>query len=217
MELPELRRLVARGEGLHLEFKRKAKHPDKLAREVVAFANTEGGIMLIGVDDDRQIYGLKFPDEEKFALNSYLQQHVFPAIALDWFQVKVNRSRQVLGLRVGPSEARPHFIMDPKYERKYAYVRVRDMSVQASREWVQLMRMAHRSQAVRLRVGEPEKMLLQHLEEKPRITFPETQRLLQLNKRRTSSMLIRLVDAGLLRIQPSEKGDYFSLREEAFG
>lgn len=217
MELPELRRLVSRGENLHLEFKRKANHPNKLAREVVAFANTQGGILLIGVDDDQTIHGIKFPDGDKYALDTYLHQHCTPDLAFNWFKVRVNERRLVLGLEIEPSDHRPHFVLDPQSQRKQAYVRVRDMSVTASREMIQLMRLHRRQEGITLLFGDPERTLLQHLEEQRRITLSETQQLLKLNKRHTSSMLIRLVSAGLLRIQPSEKGDYFSLREEAFG
>ena len=61
-KLTELRKLISKGEGLHLEFKRKALHPDKILRELIAFANSGGGILLVGVDDDKSIPGLKFPE-----------------------------------------------------------------------------------------------------------------------------------------------------------
>ncbi|MDZ7649627.1 MAG: ATP-binding protein [Cytophagales bacterium] len=50
--------------ALHLEFKRKAAYPEKIVRELIAFANTEGGTLLVGVDDDKSIPGVKYPDEE---------------------------------------------------------------------------------------------------------------------------------------------------------
>lgn len=59
-----LRKLVAQGEGATLEFKRKAAHPEKIICEMVAFANTQGGTLLVGVSDDGNLAGLKFPDEE---------------------------------------------------------------------------------------------------------------------------------------------------------
>ena len=61
----ELKKLVHRGEGSHLEFKRKVAHPDKIIKELIAFANTGGGIMLIGVADDKSIPGLKYPEAMK--------------------------------------------------------------------------------------------------------------------------------------------------------
>ena len=51
MTFTELKQLVRRGEGQYLEFKKKADHPDKIVREMVAFANSGGGELLLGVDD----------------------------------------------------------------------------------------------------------------------------------------------------------------------
>lgn len=61
-EVYQLRRLVMEGEGQHLEFKRKVSHPEKIVREMIAFANSEGGTILIGVDDDGLLAGVKYPD-----------------------------------------------------------------------------------------------------------------------------------------------------------
>src|SRR6185369_2390836 len=75
-EVADLRKLVSRGEGLHLEFKRKASHPEKIVREMIAFANTEGGTILIGVDDNGALAGIKYPDEELLSVREALQKHV---------------------------------------------------------------------------------------------------------------------------------------------
>src|SRR5277367_6336842 len=75
-EVFELQRLVAEGEGHQLEFKRKASHPEKIVREMIAFANTEGGTILIGVDDNGSLAGVKYPDEELLSVREALQKHV---------------------------------------------------------------------------------------------------------------------------------------------
>lgn len=62
--LRELKKLASEGEGIQLEFKLKATYPEKIVRELIAFANTEGGTLLIGVDDDGSIPGVKYPEEE---------------------------------------------------------------------------------------------------------------------------------------------------------
>ena len=55
MTVADLGKLIATGEGLSLEFKRSITH---LGREICAFANTAGGRILIGVDDDGTIAGI---------------------------------------------------------------------------------------------------------------------------------------------------------------
>ena len=84
MSLQEIHRLVEQGEGENIEFKRKVAHPDKIVREIVAFANTTGGHLLIGVDDDGSIPGIKFADEEIFVLERAIQRWCRPKIDYDY-------------------------------------------------------------------------------------------------------------------------------------
>ena len=55
MTLTDAQQLIAQGEGHQIEFKLKAKHPDRIIREIVAFSNSKGGHLFIGVDDDGSI------------------------------------------------------------------------------------------------------------------------------------------------------------------
>jgi predicted HTH transcriptional regulator len=58
----DLDALPASPEGKTLEFKRDMSSPEKAVRSVVAFANTAGGAIVIGVEDGaRRVRGLKDP------------------------------------------------------------------------------------------------------------------------------------------------------------
>lgn len=70
--LEKLTKLIKQGEGLKLEFKKKdiLSNITKLAREMVAFANTEGGRILIGINDEGNIEGMKGKEgHEAFLMN----------------------------------------------------------------------------------------------------------------------------------------------------
>jgi len=217
MKLYELKQLVKAGEGERLEFKRKAAHPDKIAREIVAFANTQGGLVLIGVDDDATIYGSKSADEDEFAIRTFIHKHCTPLLKCKMEKVSVTARREVLVIHVFESNQKPHYVLPtPRINRKIAYVRVKDMSVQASREMIFLMRQARRKRGVSIHYGEFERKLMQELDELPRITLEETRKLLCTSKRKASYTLTQLVQAGILRIHPTEKGDYFTLVDDAF-
>jgi predicted HTH transcriptional regulator len=71
-QVQQLKKLVAQGEGASLEFKRKVTNPEKVIREMVAFANTSGGVLLVGIGDDRSIPGLKFPEDERHVIMEQL-------------------------------------------------------------------------------------------------------------------------------------------------
>ena len=54
----DLQSLISQGENQSLEFKSAQVHPNSLAKEMVAFANTTGGAILLGVEDDGSVTGL---------------------------------------------------------------------------------------------------------------------------------------------------------------
>ncbi|EQA02807.1 helix-turn-helix domain-containing protein, partial [Glaesserella parasuis] len=76
----ELLALIQKGEGSKLQFKANVTHPDALAAEMVAFANSLGGILLIGVNDNGTLSGLT--NDDVFRLNQLIanvaSQNVHP-------------------------------------------------------------------------------------------------------------------------------------------
>jgi len=50
--------LIKQGENAQVEFKSASIRPESAAREMVAFANTLGGSLLIGVEDDGTVTGI---------------------------------------------------------------------------------------------------------------------------------------------------------------
>lgn len=73
---------IALGEHTRQQFKRTFHNPDALAAELAAFANSGGGTLLIGVDDDGRIAGLDAPEPRRLnqMLSNASSQHVRPPI-----------------------------------------------------------------------------------------------------------------------------------------
>lgn len=212
MSPAQLSRLVSEGEHTRLEFKRKANHPDRIVRELVAFANTEGGTLLIGVDDDGTIYGTKTPEGDQFALEKALDEFVRPRFRVKVSFVRVNDRRKVVVIQVRPSRRKPHFLREDG--RKVAYVRLKDMSMRASREMTELLRPYRRG--VRITFGDLEKRIMEYLNTHEQVTLNDAQEALTISRRKTADLLIQLVRAGIVRIIPTEKDDLYSLADEAF-
>ncbi len=61
----ELIEKIMLGEDTTIEFKREMPHRNSLADEIAAFANSQGGVILIGVDDYREIVGLELPELDR--------------------------------------------------------------------------------------------------------------------------------------------------------
>lgn len=207
-KLSELRRLVSRGEGLHLEFKRKSSFPDKIARELIAFANTDGGTLLVGVDDDGTVAGVKFPEEELLVIKKELETHCRPPLPVQAHMVRVDEKRYVLRIDVEKSSRRPHRYVEG--EKSTSFVREKDQTIRASREMVEVIRRLKTLKGMKFPYGEAEQKLIRFLADHPAITLPEFARLAGLGRFPASRKLVRLVLANVLRITPTEKGDVFS-------
>lgn len=62
MEATDLMELIGRGEDSHTQFKQNISNAESLAGDLVAFSNSNGGQILIGVDDDGRVVGLSAED-----------------------------------------------------------------------------------------------------------------------------------------------------------
>ena len=120
MNLPEL---LKRHEGKTLEFKRDLSSATNVLKTVIAFANSSGGILLIGVEDNnRNIRGIDDPldVQERLAniINTGITPPLMPAIeVLPW------RNKTLVVAEVFPSYSRPHHLIAAG-EEKGTYVRV---------------------------------------------------------------------------------------------
>lgn len=212
MNLEELNRVVQLGEGLTLEFKTRVPKPERIAKEVIAFANTMGGRLLLGVEDDGTIKGVRDSDEEEYALNEALSAHCMPPVRYDVERVPVSKKRNVLFVSVFESSDKPHVLIDPADpDQKTAYIRIDDMSVEASREHVRLMRTGNNPGDVKFEFGDKEHKLMRYLEDYGRITVPQFASLVNISKRKASHTLVLLAKANVLQLHADPRHDYFTL------
>jgi predicted HTH transcriptional regulator len=208
-QIRQLKHLVASGEGFTLEFKRKATYPEKIVREMIAFANSAGGILLVGVGDEGTIPGLKHPEDDSHEIRKALKKCRPPLPVKETF-VAIGNNRSVLQYEVAESKRKPHyFVTSP--ELKEAFVRVDDKSIRASREMREIARRMQKKKDIKFHYGEHEKLLMQYLDAHPTITLRKFAELSGLKRFIASKKLILLVLAHVIKITPHEKGDLYSL------
>jgi hypothetical protein len=207
-QVQDLKKLVDKGESISLEFKRKAAYPDKLVREMIAFANTQGGILLVGVGDDRTLPGLKYPEGESHVIREALKK-CKPAMTLTETFIPIGNARTIIQYEIPESDRKPHFQIDG--EQKECFVRVNDQSIKASREMREVIRRGKKNKDIRFYYGEHEQWLMQYLENNPHITLDKFVELRDVKRFYASKKLVLLVLADVLTITPHEKGDLYSL------
>lgn len=215
MTQKELERLVAIGEGQHLEFKKQVPKPQRLAKEVIAFANSAGGHLLLGVDDDGSISGVRDADEEIYSLQVALELHCRPKVDVRLERVPISRRRDVIVVWVGSSQSKPHYLVQRgPGRREIPYLRVKDKSIEASKEAVVLMR-NNRHQDVLFEFGDKEHALMRYLESYGRITVEQFAKVANISRKSASKTLVLLTRAEILMLHPSESQDYFTVAKRA--
>ena len=104
-----IEQLLTLPEGKTLEFKRDLSSPHNFLKTLVAFANSAGGRLLVGVTDDRQVIGVADPLEEEERLCNVIADSIAPRLVPNVEMMSVDR-HTLLIVEVFPSNARPHYL-----------------------------------------------------------------------------------------------------------
>lgn len=129
MDLETLRGRIERWEDLHTEFKRWPVHPDDLAASLVAFANTDGGDLVLGIGESREWLGVGDPDRAAREIDNVAANNCESPITVIQETVPGEDGRVVLVVRVPKGDLRPY-----RTNRGVYYVRTSSGRRQASRE-----------------------------------------------------------------------------------
>ncbi|MCX6154673.1 MAG: ATP-binding protein [Candidatus Kapabacteria bacterium] len=209
----QLKELINEGESTVLEFKRKLSSPQKIAREIASFANTKGGTLLVGVDDNGDIYGIESEKEEIETIELACEFEIFPSVVPEIEIINIY-DKDVLAITIYESLTKPHLIYieeDGKKIRR-AYIRVGEQTLMASREMYRLLsEMSPKSRPLKIAIGDREKRLFDYLEVHTRCTVKDFANLVNISDRRAERLLISLVRAKVIQIHNDSSHDYFTL------
>ena len=115
----EIKSIVGSGEGFNAEFKvRVPAKVRELSQEVCAFANSGGGYLLIGVNDNGQIEGINIDNSKRSAIQNAIRE-ISPAIQLDLYPVMVD-DKKVWVLDVPSGKDKPYVLSGAIYVREGA-------------------------------------------------------------------------------------------------
>ena len=127
----ELLELIRQGENSGVELKRDDLRREQLAREVVAFANFQGGRILIGVEDDGAVSGIQREDLERWVMDTVFGRTIHPQLLPYYETVRLDDGKQVAVVTVLPGTAKPYVVRHN--QREDIYVRVGSTSQLATR------------------------------------------------------------------------------------
>jgi len=213
MNRRHLLELIEEGENLQCEFKRQFTTPEKIAREMIAFANTKGGYVIFGVDDDKEVVGVDSEKSESEMIKDAAENFCEPRLvySIDFIELY---GKEVVVASIPESDNKPHRLQD--YENDFdinkavVIVRVNDKSVQASKEMVRILRANSANLALKkYQIGQTEKMVFEYLSKYERISVKELSNLVNISERRASRTLVKMVRANLLLIHTKDNGEEF--------
>ncbi len=210
MNLEQLNNIIFEGEGLTVEFKRKVSSPEKIARAMIAFANTHGGVLIFGIDDDGSVVGVDSEKEEIDLIFQAATENCYPPIdpKIEIFELN---GKDVIVVTVERSENRPHHLVSSNGDAGKVFIRIGSQNVIASEEMIKLIKSESEEQPLRITIGEKERRLLNYLDNFGRITVKEFSRLVNIAESEASDILVNLVRAGILKIHATGTDDYFTL------
>lgn len=219
MKYRELLKIIGEGENFHTEFKEKFSDYVKIAKEIIAFANSKGGRIIFGVKDSGKICGVLSEKEIFELVKKTFKEYITPEINynLEYFEFE---DRELVVLNIPESKNKPHRIEDYQEEidtnTAQVYIRVNDKSVPASKEMIRILRAQTEARPlVKYHIGKEEKMVFEFLDERETISVKEFAARANISGRRASRTLVKMVRAGLIFIHTKDNGEeYFTSAEK---
>ena len=206
-----IQKLIKEGEHQMLDFKFEISDSKKIARTLVAFANTDGGRLLIGVKDNGNISGIR-SEEEKYMIQTAAESFCQPEIKFEAKEWNVN-GKTVLEVIVPKSNYHKHRAPDHNNSYK-VYTRVKDQNILADAILLKIWKYQNDKQNIRVTFSDAEMFLLKYLNENEKITIKEFVQKAEINRREAERILVNFTLINMVKYEITEKELIFSLFEE---
>ena len=203
-----IEQLISDGEGERLDFKKEISSTNRIAKTIVSFANHKGGVLLVGVNDNKTISGVKV-EEERFMLQQAATFFCKPEIELtinEWHLGK----KTILEVVIPNGNDKPYYAKDEE-GKWWVHIRVKDQSLLASKVVVEVLRRQASKENTIIEYSSKEKALLDYLSKHNRITVKEYCKLLNISRWRAIKILVNLVSIGVMRLHNTEKTEFYTL------
>lgn len=212
MTRQDLKNLISTGESSFLEFKHKVASPEKLAKEIAAFANSTGGKILIGVADNGEMVGVESYMEEEFWISQAAEDCCIPKAEITIELISFS-GKDILLVNVPQAEVRPVYVKGKKH--RVVYIRREDESVVASDEMVDVLKNGSSEEGVTFEYGEKERLLFRFLNEYSDITVERFSILINTTTYTAAKILVNLVSAGVLDLFEKDGAAHYTFTKKS--
>lgn len=208
--MESVQKYIREGEHQTQDFKFRIDDAKKIARTLSAFANTDGGRLLIGVKDNGKITGIN-PEEEYHMIEGAADMYCKPPVKFE-SQVWQEGHKLVLEINVAPVENRPIKSLDENETWK-TYVRRSDHTLLANKILVRVWKEQKLNHSKPQEFGEDELLLLKILGEQENCTLSKLYRISKLNKSKVDHLLVLFICWDIVEMKMSEEGTFYLLKD----
>lgn len=206
-----IRQLVSEGEHCHQDFKFEISDARKIARSLSAFANTEGGRLLIGVKDNGKIAGIR-SEEEIYMIEAAATMYCRPKVEVETHTYLVE-GKTVLEVQIEEILSKPVYALD-EANKPWAYIRIKDENILATPVHLKMWQHTKKKEGVLVEFTEREQYLLHTLKERKEISLNQCCKLCNLNRKIASELLADFIRFGLVEPVFSGHKFYFKLNKD---
>jgi len=204
-----IQNLISQGEHQQLDFKFQVNDSKKIARTLVAFANTNGGKLIIGVKDNGVVWGIK-TQEEYHMLEAAANMYCKPQIDFAFRQWVID-GKQILEIDIPELKQKPAFCLTDD-NRWMAFVRVKDQNILATPLQIKLWNRQASNLGTLIKYGDYERTLLSYLQSHPSVTLSKVSELTGLPRYKAENILVNLISTGVVDFVQNEHALVFSLK-----
>ncbi len=206
-----IQKLILQGEHQQQDFKFQVNDSKKIARTLVAFANTDGGKLLIGVKDNGVIAGIR-AEEEYHMIEAAANMYCKPEIDFAYRHWNIE-GRKVLEIDVPRAQIKPVYATSDE-GRWMAYIRMGDQNILASTIMIKYWNRINSNHGALIKYSDKERMLLEYLNQHPFITLRQYCQLAALPKYLAENTLVNLMIAGVIEMGQNDKQAWFRLSHQ---
>ena len=191
-----IQQLIEEGEHEHQDFKFSISDARKIARSVSAFANNDGGRLLIGVKDNGNIAGVR-NEEDIYVVEQAAQMYCRPAQNVEFTAFKTEGGAIVIRAEIAKASHRPVQAQEPDGSWR-TYYRVKDENIAAPDLMVRAWRKKESQKGALLSFSEAESALINHLEENEMVTIEEFMKIAHISRHTAEEIIIKLYAADVI-------------------
>jgi len=203
-----IERLIERGETQRQDFKFEVSDSRKIARSISAFANTDGGKLLVGVKDNGVVAGVR-SEEEVHMLEAAAQLYCQPEVPLKFTQWQLD-GKKVLEVDIAKTEE--VLVMAPDRNDVYkVFVRVADENILANGIFIKNWEQKKNKRAVDIQYTDIEKAFIQTLEKYQPINFSQLRKKLEIPPQKLNQLILDFMMIDMVELEITEKAYYYRL------